>query len=221
MLLLVFPAAIASVGIFNGSPSQNTHLLSPSNYSEGLSVYLTSTQSMWRSDLVGGNITLGISPPSSVSYYSITLTHYNSWNSQYEIFTKNGLGLIGASEPMLNDTLLTIDTSSQADANSLASSIGQKYGLNFVPFSTNSTTFSFVSPTSFVTEMHVFFWNLLPHGAGGFANLTTEANFESQPLTFFTVSYSSGSYSISFGGIKPLASNNKRAPASTTLLVCN
>lgn len=200
------------IGSANVPNFNNSRVLSPSNdpsYSENLALYLTSTQGLWIANLNGGNIKLSATVPASVSAFTLSLTNYNTWNSQYEVFTTYGFGYLGKDEPMPNETLLEVDTSSSTDAGTLASSLSQEFALTFVPFTQldNSTTFAFISPMNFVTEDHVYFWSLLPATEGGFANMTTESTFESQSFMFFKVSYSSSSsYSISYGGIDPLSS---------------
>ena len=210
LFLLAVPLVYES-GVF--SNFGNSKVLSSSSfasgpYSENLALYLTSSQALWKADLSGGNINLSTSIPSSVTGFTVSLTHYNTWNSQFEVFTRYGFGYLGTSEPMPNASLLEINTTSASDAASLASSLSQKFALAYVPYTTSSTTFTFISPMNFATEMHIFFWNLLPHNAGGFANITTEQSFESQNLVFFKVLYSSNSYSISYGAIQPLSSSN-------------
>ncbi|MDH2900266.1 MAG: hypothetical protein PXY39_04785 [archaeon] len=212
LFLLAVPLVYES-GVF--SNFSNSKALSSSSfasgpYSENLALYLTSAQALWKADLSGGNINLSTSIPSSVTSFTVSLTHYNTWNSQFEVFTKYGFGYLGHDEPMPNASLLEVDTTSQIDAASLANSLSQKFALTYVPYTSNSTagTYTFISPMNFATEMHIFFWNLLPHSAGGFANMTSEQSFESQNLIFFQVSYSGGSYSISYGAINPLSSSS-------------
>ncbi len=211
LILLVIPSIFAMGAYLNVFSNPSSHFLSSSSgdpaYSESLNLYVTSAQSMWIATLTGGIISLGVTIPSSVSSFNVSLTYYNSWNSQYEVFTKYGFGYLGPEEPMPNATLLTIYTTSQSDASTLASTLGQKFALNFVPFSTTSSSYTFVSPMDFSTEMHIYFWNLLPANAGGFANMTTQAAFDSQSLAFYYVDYN-GTYSISYGGISSLTSSS-------------
>jgi hypothetical protein len=210
LFLLVIPSIFAMGSYLNVFGNSNSRVLSASlvdpGYSESLNLYVTSAQSMWMASLMGGNISLGVSVPSSVNSFNVSLTHYNSWNSQYEVFTRYGFGYLGSQEPMPNETLLSINTTSSSDAGSLASSLGQKFALNFVPFSNSSSNYEFVSPMNFSTVMHVYFWNLIPHSAGGFANMTSQSAFESQSFVFYNLDYSGGSYSISYGGIQSLSS---------------
>lgn len=183
-------------------------LASSESYSEQLSVYLTSGETFWRADLVGGNISVSnVTVPSSVTAYSITLTHYNVWNTQFEVFTKYGFGLLGPFEPMPNASILVVNTTSSSDAASLASLLGLRFGLAFQPYGSTPNSFEFLSPIDFETEMHVYFWNLLPKSYGGFASMMTESQFESSDLNYYKLSYSSsGVYSISIGGLRPLSS---------------
>src|SRR5487761_1837582 len=95
-------------------------------YSENLALYLTSSQALWKAGLSGGNISLGIIPPSSVTAFNVSLTHYNKWNSQFEVFTKYGFGYLGNFEPMPNASVLVVDTTIQGDAQSLANSLSQE-----------------------------------------------------------------------------------------------
>ena len=208
LFLLVVPLVYES-GVFSNfnSKSLSSSSFGSGPYSENLALYLTSTQALWKADLSGGSVNLSVSVPSSVTGFTVSLTHYNKWNSQFEVFTKYGFGYLGKDEPMPNASLLEINTTSASDAASLASSLSQEFALAYVPYTTSSTTFTFISPMNFATEMHIFFWNLLPHNAGGFANITTEQSFESQNLSFFKVLYSSSSYSVSYGGVQPLSSS--------------
>jgi hypothetical protein len=209
LLLLVVPLVCASNNSsqFSTSKALSSSSFGPGPYSENLALYLTSAQALWKADLTGGNINLSASIPSSVSAFTVSLTHYNKWNSQYEVFTKYGFRYLGSNEPMPNASLLEVTTPTQSDAAALASSLSEKFALNYVPYASNSTTFTFISPMNFATEMHIYFWNLLPHAARGFANMTTESNFESQNLLFFKVFYSGGIYSISYGAVQPLSSS--------------
>ncbi|MHB1909115.1 MAG: hypothetical protein ACYCQJ_09655 [Nitrososphaerales archaeon] len=204
LFLLIAPMAFAQ-----GSPA-NAKVLANSSYKENLSFYLTSAQTLWKADLSGGNISLGLqSIPSSVSSFTLSLTHYNTWTSQFEVFTKYGFGYLGSNEPMPNATILTVDTTSLSDASSLANEIGSKYALVFLPYSSNSSSFTFVSPSDFTTEIHNYFWNLLPASAGGFAKMMTEQQFESGGLVFFTVTFAGSSYSISYGSTSPAPNSAK------------
>jgi hypothetical protein len=211
LMLLVIPSIFAMGAYLNVFGNTNSQVLSsssgdPSAYSESLNLYVTSAQSMWMATLTGGNISLGVTIPSSVSSFNVSLTHYASWNSQYEVFTKYGFGYLGTEEPMPNETLLSISTTSQSDANSLASALGQEFAQSFLPFSNTTDSYVYVSPMDFTTEMHIYFWNLLPQSAGGFANMTTQSSFMSQSFVFYNVEYSGSSYSISYGGIQSLSS---------------
>jgi uncharacterized repeat protein (TIGR01451 family) len=183
--------------------SSSSSALSSDPYSENLAVYVTSSQTLWKASLSGGTINLGVSVPPSITAFNVSLTHYNSWSSQYEVFTKYGFGYIGNSEPMPNASVLLVDTTSPGDAQSLATSLGQKFALNYVLYSTTSSSFTFVSPMNFATEMHIFFWKLLPHSSGGFANMTTEQTFDGENLAFYDLNYvaASSSYSIAYGAI--------------------
>ena len=178
-------------------------------YTENLALYLTSGQTFWRADLSGGNISVGsLQVPSSVSGYSIVLTHYSSWNSQYELFTKYGLGLLGPFEPNPNGTILEINGTSQADANTLANSLDQRFALAYQPYGTTANGFLYFSPIDFNTMMNVYFWDLVPTHYGGFASMFTQQQFESNPLAYYKLSYSSSVYSISLGGLMPLSSTS-------------
>jgi uncharacterized repeat protein (TIGR01451 family) len=211
LLILVVPIAYQSNISINGSNSKALSSSSSSSnpYSEGLFVYLTSSQSLWKASLSGGTINLGVSLPSSITSFNVSLTHYNTWSSQYEVFTKNGFGYLGSSEPMPNESVLVVSTPSSGDAQTLANLLSQKFALNYVLYSSTSSSFTFVSPMNFATEMHIFFWNFLPHSSGGFANMTTEQAFESQSFAFYDVDYStsSNSYSISYGAISPTSNS--------------
>jgi hypothetical protein len=206
LFLLLVPIAYETSSYLNSSRALSYSSSDP--YSENLSLYVTSSQALWKADLIGGNINLNVTVPSSVSVFTVSLTHYNTWNSAYEVFTTHGFKYLGLDEPMSNASLLEVRTTVPSDATSLASALSQKFAMNYLPITGNSTTFFFLSPMNFNTEMHIFFWNLLPRSAGGFANMTTEQNFESQGLAFFKVFYSGGSYSISYGGIHPLSSSS-------------
>ncbi|MGI0090814.1 MAG: hypothetical protein ACREBS_03805 [Nitrososphaerales archaeon] len=187
-------------------------LASSSNYTEGLSVYLAAGETFWKVSLGGGNISLGsLSIPSSVSGYSITLTHYANWQSQYDIFTKYGFGQLGGqSEPYPAAALLVINSTSQSDAVQLADSLDQRFALAFQQTNSTPGTLTFVSPLTFATEMHVYFWNLIPSSAGGFASMITESQLEGADVSYYQFAYSSSTsdYSISFGGMAPLGSNS-------------
>ena len=200
LFLLIAPMAFAP------GPPANAKILANSSYKENLSFYSTSAQTLWKADLSGGNISLGLqSVPSSVSSFTLSLTHYRTWTSQFEVFTKYGFGYLGSNEPMPNATILTVDTTSQSDASSLANEIGSKYALAFLPYSSNSSSFTFVSPSDFTTEVHNYFWNLLPASAGGFAKIMTEQQFESGSLVFFTVTFTGSGYSVSYGSTSPVS----------------
>ena len=187
----------------------SSRLLAPSSasYTESLSLYLTSSETFWRIDLAGGNISVSsVAVPSTVTSYSIVLTHYSAWKSQFEIFTQHGFGLLGKTEPYPDGAVLTVNGSSQTDANSLASSLAQRFGLAFLPMSTQSNQFSYFSPISFSTEVHVFFWQLIPQSAKGFASLVTENELESSDLDYYKLSYSTSGYAVSYGGLTALSS---------------
>ncbi len=210
LLLLLVPVAI-SIGVANLDLSggrMSTLSLSP-NYTESVSLYLTSAETFWQAQFSGGNITLAsLNVPSSVTSFSITLTHYQKWNSQYELFTKYGFGLLGSYEPLPDGAFLVINGSSQTDAANLANSLNQMFGVNFVPYSSSSSSFAFMTPLSFQTEVHVYFWKLVPTYYQGFAGQFTEQQLESNDLAFYRLSYSAGTYSIAIGGLKPLVSTN-------------
>jgi len=196
----------------NGIPSSGSKFLAASTsspYSENLSLYLTSSETFWRVDLFGGNITISsVSPPSSVSGYSITLTHYTTWKSQFEIFTKYGYGLLGSGEPYPDGAVLVANTTSQSDASQLANSLNQRFGLAFEQVASSSGSFTFFSPISYTTEIHVYFFPIIPQSAKGFATMFTETQLESNDLDYFKVSYSASSsgYSLSYGGLSALSS---------------
>ncbi len=205
LLLLLAPS------IFSLSSNQFTKFqtLAPTNYSENLSVYLTSSMSFWKVDLSGGNVSLSsVSIPQSVTAYSITLTHYTAWQSQYELFTKYGFNLLGQSEPYPDGALLVVNTTSSADAQQLTSSLGQRFALAFQQISSTSNSFTFFSPISFATEMHVYFWKLVPQSAGGFASMISENQFESNSFNYYQLSYASSVYSVAFGAMSPFSSTS-------------
>ncbi len=214
ILFLIAFAMLASVGYNLNLNWGKTHvsLLSGSNdpYSENLAVYSTSNEAYWSANLVGGNISLGssFSLPAGVSAFTLVLTHYNSWSPSYETFTKYGLGLLGPNEPMPNATLLTIETTSPSAAGSLAISLSQMFALAFTLYTSNSTSFTYLSPMNFVTEMHVYFWKLIPASAGGFASIMSEATYETLDLNSYTLTDSAGSFSLSYGGLTPVTSTS-------------
>lgn len=209
LFLLAFPLAISAINYGTlGGISQTSHVLAPSNqsYKENLSVYLTSGQSFWKTDYSGGNITIAsVNIPSSVTGYSITLTNYQTWKSQYELFTRYGFGLLGSNEPTPGGAYLQVNTSSSSGAQSLVQSLSQRFGLVFEPLLQTSTSFTFFAPLNFNTEMHVYFWKLVPISYGGFAAFATEQTFESASLSYYKLAYSSSSYSISIGEIASAA----------------
>ena len=67
-----------------------------------------------------------------------------------------------------------------------------------------------ISPRiSFSTEVHVFFWQLIPQSAKGFASLVTENQLESNDLDYYKLSYSSQpqlTMRLSYGGLSALSS---------------
>ena len=208
--MLAISALLVTPIVFNfgsGVANPASKFLAPSTsspYSENLSLYLTSSETFWRVDLFGGNINVSsISPPSSVSSYSITLTNYDTWKSQFEIFTKYGYGFLGSSEPYPDGAVLLANTTSQSDASQLANSLSQRFGLDFEQIASSSGSFTFFSPISYATEIHVYFFPLIPQSAAGFASMFTETQLESNDLNYFKLSYSSGSseYSLSYGGL--------------------
>ncbi len=197
----------------NGFPSVSARVLAPaasSTYTENISLYLTSADAFWRVGLSGGNITVSsVSVPSSVSAYSITLTNYLSWSSQFEVFTRYGFGLLGSSEPYANGAVLQINGSSQSDATQLANSLSQHFGLVFQSLSgSTSNSYLFFSPISYDDEVHVYFYPLIPQTANGFASMFTESQLEGNNLNYFELSYSSSSstYSLYYGGLSALSS---------------
>ncbi|MDA4111649.1 MAG: hypothetical protein OK439_03870 [Thaumarchaeota archaeon] len=218
IVLLISPILIS----FTSQPFVlGSKVLASSSYSENLSLYLTSGETLWKVNLSGGNISVNsLTVPSSVTGYSITLTHYSAWKSQFEIFTTYGFGLLGGTEPYPDGSVLTINTTSQSDAAQLANSLGMRFGLAFQQISTTAKGFTFFSPISFSTEIHVYFWQLIPQTAGGFATLVTESQLESGDLNFYELSYSSnpGNYAVSYGGLSALSSNSFRLYSQLGLL---
>jgi uncharacterized repeat protein (TIGR01451 family) len=209
LILLVLPAAIGLAFPATGLNAAKISTLSVSpNYTESLSLYLTTAETLWQSQFSGGNITLGsLSIPPSVTSFSIMLTNYQRWNSKYELFTKYGYGLLGSYEPLPDGAILVINGSSQSDAATLANSLNQMFGVNFVQYSVAAGSYVFMTPLSFSTEIHVYFWRLVPTYYKGFAAGFNEQMLESNDLSFYKLSYSAGAYSITIGGLKPLAGN--------------
>jgi hypothetical protein len=215
-VVLVITALLATpivLSFGNGLPNSTARVLAPaasSTYSENLSLYMTSSEVFWRVGLAGGNITVSsVSVPSSVSTYTITLTHYAKWKSQYEVFTKFGFGLLGSTEPYADGAVLQINGTSRSDAVQLANSLSQHFGLVFQPLSSKiSSDFSFFSPSSYQDEVHVFFYPLIPQSANGFASMFPESQLEANDLDYFRLSYSASSttYSLSYGGLSALTS---------------
>ncbi len=204
--LMVAPLAFSS-GI--GQSSVKTGVLASSNYTENLSLYLTSSETFWKVHLTGGSINVSsVTIPGSVSGYSITLTQYTTWQSNYEIFTQYGFGLLGNSEPYPDGALLTINTTSSTDAISLANSLSERFALAFVQTSSISTSYTFFSPINFNTEFDVYFYKLVPQSAGGFATMFTQSQFESNALNYYQLSYSGSTYSLTMGGLSALLSNS-------------
>ena len=116
-----------------GQSNIKTGVLASNNYTENLSLYLTSSETFWKVHLTGGSINVSsVTVPNSVSGYSIILTQYSNWQSNYELFTEYGFGLLGSSEPYPNGALLTINTTSSSDAASLANSLSDRFALAFV-----------------------------------------------------------------------------------------
>jgi uncharacterized repeat protein (TIGR01451 family) len=209
ILFLVALAVFATFSLPFGS--KFSYFSGSSNpYSENLAVYLTSNEAYWSANLLGGNISLGsgFSLPSGVTGFSLTLTHYASWSPTFETFTKYGLGLLGPNEPMPNATLLTVDSSSFSAASTLATTLSQHFALVLIPYTNNATSFTFLSPSDFVTEMHVFFWKMLPSSAGGFASIMPESSYEAMDLESFTLSDTSAGFSINYGGLSPVSSSS-------------
>lgn len=214
--MLVISALLATpifLTFGNGFQSSTIRVLAPSAsspYTENLSLYTTSSETLWLVNLSGGNITVSsVSVPSSVSSYSITLTQYSTWAPAYEVFTKYGFGYLGSIEPSANGAVLEINGSSQSDATQLANSLSQRFGLVFTPVSISSVSdYTFWSPISYATVMHVYFYPLIPQSANGFASMFPESSLEGNDLNYFKVSYSSSSstYSLSYGGLAALSS---------------
>ncbi len=212
---LAFPVFIVSLililpGLFTlatNEVSSQTLLLGPSQpYSEHLSLYLTSGETYWRADLLGGNISFGsFTVPPSISGFSVTLTHYDLWNPQFEIFAKYGLGLLGPYEPNPNGTILVVNTTSANDAQVLANSLSQRFALSYQPYNSTPNGFVFFSPIDFNTEVHVFFWRLLPAYYRGFASMLSEDQFESNDLAYYRLSFSANTNSVSIGGLRPFS----------------
>ena len=204
--LTVTPLIISS----NSSQlNQRVGVLANSNYTENLSIFTTSSQTLWEVHLSGGSVNVSdVTVPSSVSAYSITLTSYNTWQSSYEIFSRFGFGLLGGSEPYQSGALLVINSTSSSGASSLANSLGQRFGLAFVQVASSSSSYSFYSPIDYVTELDVYFYPLVPQSAGGFASIFTRGQFESNGLNVFQLDYSGSTYSLTLGGITPLSSEN-------------
>jgi uncharacterized repeat protein (TIGR01451 family) len=186
-----------------------TEILSSSNYTENLSLYLTSSETFWKVHLTGGSINVSsVTVPSSVSSYSITLTHYTTWQSSYEIFTQYGFGFLGGSEPYPDGALLVVNASSSSDASSLANSLSERFALAFVETGSTSTSYTFFSPINFDTEFQVYFYGLVPQSAGGFASMFTQSQFETNVLDYYQLSYSSSTYSLTMGGLSTLLSES-------------
>ena len=193
LLLLLTPSFFS----FGGNQVNKFRILGPTNYSENLSVYLTASTSLWEVNLSGGNISVStLNLPQSVTGYSITLTHYTTWQSQYELFTHYGFNLLGQSEPYPDGALLVVNSTSSSDAQQLAASLGQRFALAFEQISSTSNSFTFYSPASFATEMNVYFWKLVPQSAGGFASMISEGQFESNSFNYYQLSYTA---SLFFG----------------------
>jgi hypothetical protein len=186
-------------------------ILANSNYTENLSVYLTSAQALWKVNLSGGAVNVtSVTVPSSVGGYSLTLTSYGNWSSAYEIFTRYGFGLLGGSEPYQSGALLVVNGSSSSDAKALANSLGQRFALAFVQTGSSSSSFTFFSPINYVTELNLYFYSLVPQSEGGFASMFSSSQFQSNEVNYYQLSYSGSTYSLSLGGIAPaaLSSNN-------------
>ncbi len=210
-ILLATPIAL---NFGNGFQTSTAKVLAPSvssPYSENLSLYLTASEAFWRVGLTGGNITVSsVSVPSSVSSFSVTFTHFNSWKSQYEVFTKYGFGLLGSTEPYADGAVLQINGSSLSDASQLASTLSQRFGLAFQQVATSANGFTFFSPSTYSTEVHVYLYPLIPQTANGFASMFTESQLNSNDLNYFKLSYSSSSttYSLFYGGLSALSSSS-------------
>lgn len=184
-------------------------VLSNSNYTENLSVYLTSSNSLYLVHLSGGGINISsISVPSSVSGFSITVTNYATWQSSYDIFTIHGFGILGSSEPYPNGALLTVNGTSASDASSLASNLGQRFGLAFVLISSSSNSYKYFSPSNFATELQTYLYGMIPQSAGGFATMFSESLLQSNSLNYFQISYSDSVYSLTYGGLSALSSTS-------------
>ncbi|MDG7001577.1 MAG: hypothetical protein JRN15_20970, partial [Nitrososphaerota archaeon] len=204
--LFVAPLAISAN---NGVFSTRSGMLASSNYTENLSVYLTSSNALWLVHLTGGAINLSsVSVPSSVTGYSVTLTNYTTWQTSYEIFTNYGYGILGSSEPYPDGALLTINGSSSSDAASLANNLGQRFGLAFVLVSSTPNSYTFFSPSQYATELQTYFYGLIPTSAGGFASMFSESQLVSNGLNYFKVSYGAPVYSLTFGVMVGLSSSN-------------
>jgi uncharacterized repeat protein (TIGR01451 family) len=203
---MVAPLAFSS-GV--GQSNVKTGVLASSNYTENLSLYLTSSETFWKVHLTGGTINVSsVTVPGSVAGYSITLTQYTTWQSNYEIFTQYGFGLLGNSEPYPDGALLTINATSSSDAITLANSLSQRFALAFVQIGTTSTSYTFFSPINFNTEFDVYFYSLVPRSASGFATMFTQSQFESNALNYYQLSYSGSTYSLTMGGLSALLSNS-------------
>ncbi len=205
-VLMITPLAFNSIG---NQFDAKQGVLSSGNYTENLSVYLTAGETFWKVNLVGGNINVSsVTVPASVTGYSITLTQYDTWQSDYEIFTQYGFGLLGNFEPYQAGAVLTINGSSSTDATSLANSLDQEFGLAFIQTNTSTGSYTFFSPINFVNEFNTYFYGLVPQSAGGFATMFTESQFESNDLNYFQLTYSSSTYSLTMGGLSPLLSDS-------------
>jgi len=213
--VLVISALLATPIVLtfgNGLQNSTTRVLAPSAssspYSENLSLFLTSSEAFWRVALVGGNVSVSsVSVPSSVSTFSITFTSYASWKSQYEVFTKNGFGLLGSTQPYADGAILQINGSSLSDATQLAISLSQRFGLAFQQItSSSSSNFAFFSPSTFTTMLHVYLYPLIPQSAGGFASMFVESQLSSNNVNYFEVNYAADTYSLFYGGLVPQSS---------------
>ena len=189
--------------------NQRAAVLANSNYTENLSIYASSSQTLWEVHLAGGLVNVsGVTVPSSVGAYSITLTSYSTWQSSYEIFTRYGFGVLGSGEPYQSGALLVVNSTSANDASSLANSLGQRFGLAFVQVASSPSSYSFFSPIDYITEFDVYFYPLVPQSAGGFASMFTKSQFESNGLNVFQLDYSGSTYSLTLGGITSLSSDS-------------
>ncbi len=214
--MLVISALLATpifLTFGNGFPSVTARVLAPAAsppYTENLSLYITASETFWKVGLTGGNISVSsVSVPSSVTGYSITLTNYQSWKSQFEVFTKYGFGLLGSTEPYANGAVLQINGSSQSDATQLANTLSQNFGLVFEPLAgSTSNSFLYFSPIAFADEVHVYFYPLIPQSANGFASMFPESQLEGNDLNYFELSYTASSsvYSLAYGGLSALSS---------------